>query len=444
MRRFFSLILAAGAALVALAIIGIYFYERPTQLRVAVPRGGEFQKLLSALNQEFIRGHADIRFKIVPAADERAAAKSIEDGNVELSVVRSDIAMPTNAQTALILTHFSAIVAAPAGAAFTNFSDLNGKRIAVVETEPTGDANRNLLATIESQYSLAPDAIKKVPVSLSDLPKLLRAGEIDAVFASGPFDAAHISDIVDAVSREGAVSGAPVFIPIREAKAIAEKNPGLEANEILRGAFGGSPSRPPDSIETIGATVRLVAENDLDSSTVGEVTRLILANRGAAAATTALANHIEAPSTDKGEVLPTHPGAAAFLDGEVESFFDKYSDLFYIGAMVGSILVSGFATLASRMAVSGYARFDRLMENALTILKAGREAADLETLAKLEIQIDEILTQSLAAGEMPKLDSHQLAALTLAIQQARLAIADRRSELTLRPSNPTNNIQSIR
>jgi hypothetical protein len=77
-------------------------------------------------------------------------------------------------------------------------------------------------------------------------------------------------------------------------------------------------------------------------------------------------------------------------------------------------------------------------------LKSGREAPDLETLSKLEIQIDEILTQSLAAGEMPKLDGHQLAALTLAVQQARLAIAERRSDLTLRPSNPPNNILSLR
>jgi hypothetical protein len=444
MRRFLSLVLAAGAALVALAIIGIYFYERPTQLRVAVPRGGEFQKLMSALSQEFIRGHEDIRFKIVATADEKAAAKAIEDGNVELSVVRSDIAMPTNAQTALIFGHFSAIVLAPPGSPFTNFSDLSGKRVAVIETEPSGEANRNLLATIESQYSLPPDAIRKIPVSPSELPKLLHAGEIDAVFVSGLIDATHIADVVNAVSKDAAVPGAPVFVPVREAKAIAEKFPGLEESEILRGAFGGSPSRPAENIETIGATVRLVAENDLDNSTVGEVTRLILAHRAAAATMTSVANHIEAPSTDKGEVLPTHPGAAAFLDGDQESFFDKYSDLIYISAMVGSILVSGFATLASRMAVSGYVRFDRLMENALTILKAGREATDLETLAKLEIQIDEILTQSLAAGEMPKLDGHQLAALTLAVQQARLAISDRRSELSLHPSSPTNNIHSIR
>lgn len=443
MRRYFSLILAAGAAVIAIATIGFYVYERPTTLRVAVPRGSEFQKLLTALNQEFVRAREEVRFKIVLTPDERGAAKAMENGDVDLSVVRSDLPMPTNAQTSLIFGHYSAVIVAPPGASFSNFSELSGKRIAVVETEPSGDANQVLLTSIESHYSFPPEAIRKIPASLGDLPRLLRDRDIDAVFTFGMFDAPHVAEVVSTVAADKEASGAPVFLPVREARAIAEKLPGLEQNDILRGAFGGSPSRPAENIETIGATARLVAANELDNATVGEVTRLILAHRGAAAATTAIANHIEAPSTDKGEVLPTHPGAAAFLDGEEQSFFDKYSDLIYISAMVGSVLVSGFATLASRIAVSGYARFDRLMEEALTILKAGREAPSLETLSALEIQIDAILTQSLAAGQMPKLDGHQLAALTLAVQQARLAIADRRAELGLR-QNPANNIQSIR
>ena len=108
--------------------------------------------------------------------------------------------------------------------------------------------------------------------------------------------------------------------------------------------------------------------------------------------------------------------------------------MIYIGAMIGSVIISGLATLASRVAVSGHARFDQLLESALTILKSGREADSMEALARLEIQIDEILTRSLAAGAMPKLDNHQLAALAFAVQQARLAIADRRSELGARLS----------
>ncbi|MCI4681559.1 TAXI family TRAP transporter solute-binding subunit [Candidatus Rhodoblastus alkanivorans] len=429
MWRLSLLILAAAAGLVAVATIGFYFYERPTTLRVAVPHGSEYQKLLVILNQEFVRSHEDIRLRIVPTTDETAASKTISEDHADLAVVRSDIPMPTNAATALILAHYSVVIVAPPGKTFANFSELKGRTIGVVETEMSGEANRRLLQTIESQYSIGPGEIKAIGVAPNNLAKFLRGRQIDALFVFGPFDSPQVSGPVKIVSESGAASGAPVFVPILEASALAERFPGLDATQILRGAFGGSPSRPPENISTIGATVRLVARNDLDNSTVGETTRLILADRALAAATVPIANHIEAPSTDKGEVLPTHPGAAAFLDGEEETFFDKYSDMIYIGAMVASVLISGLATLASRLTVSGFARFDQLMEKALTILKSGRKADSLETLAKLEIQIDEILTRSLAAAEMPKLDNHQLAALTLAVQQARLAIADRRSEL---------------
>ena len=434
MWRVFLAILAAVAGLVAVATIGLYFYERPTTLRIAVPRGSDYQKLLVILNQEFVRGRKNIRFRIVPTGDEKTASKAISEGHVDLAVVRSDISMPTNAETVLIFAHYSSVVVAPPGKRFANFADLRGKTIAVVETETSGDANRNLLAMIESEYSLAPGEIKTVSIATNDLAKLLREQPIDALFVVGPFDSPQISDAIKIISGDGAL-GAPDFIPILEASALAEKFPGLEANQILRGAFGGSPPRPSQNIETVGATMRLVARSDLDNSTVGDVTRQVLANRAVAASTVPIANHIEAPSTDKGKLLPTHPGAAAFLDGEEETFFDKYSDMIYIGAMVGSIIVSGLATLASRMAVSGHARFDQVLETALQLLKSGREADSPEALAKLEIEIDEILTRSLAAAATPKLDNHQLAALTLAVQQARLAIADRRSQLGARPSS---------
>ncbi len=432
MQRILPLMIALATGLVALAIIGIYFYERPTFLHVAVQRGSDSQKLLAALNQEFIRSHAALRFRFVLTNDARAAAKAMEDSGVDLAVVRSDIAMPTDAATVLILAHQYAVIAAPPGASYANVSDLKGKRVAIVASDESQEANQTLLDTIEAQYSLPREAISRRPTDLAGLEKLVHAGEVDAVLAFGRFDSPQLSDVVQILSHSVAPAEAPDFVPILESNAIAKKFPGLEATEILRGAFGGSPSRPSENIETIGATLRLVARNDLANSTVSDVTRLILAARSAAATVAPVANHIEAPETDKGGVLPTHPGAAAYLDGEEETFFDKYSDMIYIGAMIGSVLVSGAATLASRLAVRGYARFDQLMEQALTILKAGREAVDAPTLARLELEIDGILTQSLAAAHMPKLDGHQLAALTLAVQQARLAIADRRTEIALK------------
>jgi TRAP-type uncharacterized transport system substrate-binding protein len=434
MQRFVFLVIALGTGLIALATIGIYFYERPTTLRIAVARGAESQKLFVALNQQLVHEQADVRFRLVLAEDAQASAKLIEDDLADLAVVRSDIPMPTNAATALVLDHLYLLIAAPAGAHYSNVSELKGKRIAIVSSEAYSEANQRLFDLIKAQYFMPSDALTEKPVELSGLTKLLQDGEVDAVLAFGRFDSQQLSETVQILSHSVSPPEPPVFIPILESNAIAKKFPGLEATEILRGAFGGSPSQPTENVETIGATLRLVARTDLANSLISDVTRLILAARAPAAAVAPVANYIEAPNTNKAGVLPTHPGAAAFLDGEEETFFEKYSDIIYIGAMVGSLLISGVATLASRLAVRGYERFDVLMERVLTILKLAREAPDAEALARLEHEIDDILTQSLVAGLMPKLDGHQLTALSLAVQQARLAIAGRRSEIGLEAS----------
>ena len=421
-----------------MAIIGIYFYERPTFLRVAVVRGSESQKLFTALNQELVRSQENIRFRLVSSNDGQAAAKMMEDGGVDLAVVRSDLSMPTNAATVLILAHQYAF-------------DRRSRRDELFECfRSQGKAHRRRRNRLvrRSQPQTVPNDRGAIFLAIGcrnhphcRFARCRRADsknhDVDAVLAFGRFDSPQLSEVVQALSSSVSPPKAPIIIPILESSAIAKRFPGLEATQILRGAFGGSPSQPTENIETIGATIRLVARNDLANSTVGDVTRVILAARAAAATTVPLANHIEAPETDKGGVLTTHPGAAAFLDGEEETFFEKYSDMIYIGAMIGSVLISSVAALASRLAVRGYERFDLLMEHALTILKAGREAGDAPTLLRLELEIDEILTQSLAGGA--KLDGHQIAALTLAIQQARLAIADRRAEVG--PSGDPNQLE---
>ena len=55
----------------------------------------------------------------------------------------------------------------------------------------------------------------------------------------------------------------------------------------------------------------------------------------------ASAAKIEKPDTDKDAAVTVHPGAAAYLDGELKTFFDRYSDLLYWGLMAMSVLGSG-------------------------------------------------------------------------------------------------------
>ncbi len=66
MQRVLLLAIALATGLVALAIVGFYAYERPTYLRVAVPRGSDSQKLLVALNQQFVQTRANVRMRLRP------------------------------------------------------------------------------------------------------------------------------------------------------------------------------------------------------------------------------------------------------------------------------------------------------------------------------------------------------------------------------------------
>ena len=77
-----------------------------------------------------------------------------------------------------------------------------------------------------------------------------------------------------------------------------------------------------------------MARSSLPDSVAADVTRLLFSERLSIAQIAPLASQIEAPSTTKGAALPVHPATAAYLDDEEKSFFDRYSDFIYIGAML--------------------------------------------------------------------------------------------------------------
>jgi hypothetical protein len=172
-----------------------------------------------------------------------------------------------------------------------------------------------------------------------------------------------------------------------------------------------------------------VARAKTPDTVVGDMVRLLFAARPLIAASAPMANRMEEPSTDKAAPFPAHPGAVAYLDGEEETFLDKYSDFIYIGAMLLSVLASAAAALASRLTAMTHARSEELMELLLERLGNAREAPSAARLDELEREADMILAQALEAGSLRHLDTHRVTALGLAIDQVRLAIRDRRRQI---------------
>src|SRR4029450_5828156 len=105
--------------------------------------------------------------------------------------------------------------------------------------------------------------------------------------------------------------------------ALRETRPPCEPPAFPAGAFGGSPAKPEDEVKTIGFSHHIVARKGLSESTIAAFTRQLFAIRQQLMSEFPLAAKIETPDTDKDAVIPVHPGAAAFVDGEEKTFTDS-------------------------------------------------------------------------------------------------------------------------
>lgn len=425
MLRTILTVLTASLVVIGGAAAALYFYNRPTELRVAVVQGAQDVRLMTAAAQAFARQHEPVRLKIVPAGDAAAAAASLERGAVDLAVVRSDN-LPVGAQALVVLHRNATLLVAPGDTGLSRVADLRGKRIGVVQSVGA-PSNKPLLETILEQYDIPQQSVDVASLEPAEVKSAVETRRVDAIFMVAVPQFGAASDIVGQIAA--ANGKAPAFIPISEAKAIAKRFPALEAAEVVRGAFGGDPPRPDEALESSTVAALLVARSSVATGVAGEVTRQFLTHRPTIAILAPLANNIEAPSTDKGAVVPAHQGAIDFLDGTERGFFDKYSDVFYLGAMLMSLVGSAAAALASRLNERTHERSEHLTERLLEILRAARTAATSAELDGYEHEVDQVLVHSMADVRLRNMAASELHMVALALDQARLAIQGRRRAL---------------
>lgn len=434
MRRLIPICLASCVAVAIALYFAASFYERPSGVRVAVTNGTTDHDLVAALAKAASDDSETVRFKIVPVTDPRAAAAALDRGDVDLAVVRTDVGMPTKGSTVAILHRGAALFAVPGSSAIDSASELKGQKIGVLHALPGAPGNDLLLAKVLAQDDLSAHDVEVVPLEIGEVESAARDGQIDALFTVGVPSGGPVAEALAAYAR--GLGKPPKLLPITEAKAMSQLSPAYEVLTLSKGAYGGAGTRPAEEMETLGVSTRLVARNSLRDGLVGEITRIVFAERPTIAQTVPLANWMEAPATDKGVLLAAHSGTAAYLDGEQETFMDKYSDYIYIGAMVLSVIGSGGAALLSRLNADQHARIDALLQRLLEILRAARDAKKLEDLDELEQEADTILIEALSDGSIRFLDGHRVPALSIAMEQVRVALRRQRAALAAGSSGP--------
>jgi TRAP transporter TAXI family solute receptor len=431
-------IAVAGVLLLAgVTAATIYVNYRPTTLQIAVgPAGGDNLRLVQALAQHFARERASVRLRVVVSADDTVeSAAAIDRGEVELAVVRGDLPLPQNAQAVAILRRSIVVLivpappaAAPRGrktrpAQIKKIEQLGGRRVGVVSRT---DANITVLNVILTQYEIPTDTVQVITLDPNDVGAAIRDDKVDVLFVPGTLTDKTVADVVAAASNGRA---APTFLALDQSETIEKKFPAYESTEIAAHTFGSSPPRPAEAVKTIGFMHLIVARRKLSEARIGEFARVLYTARQSLASELPALGKIEAPSTDKDAVVPVHPGAAAYIDGEQKTFFDSYSDFLYLGIILLSLLGSVLAGLASHLRADRRADRSKSLERLIALMQSARNGESLAALDALQAEIDEIFASTIREFERHSVEQGMLAAFTLALDQARLAVSERRDML---------------
>ena len=433
-------LLIAVAAILAIfgTFAGVYYFAmRPVILKIAVgPANSDDLKVVQALTQAFTQTRSYVRLRPIQTDGAVASAEALAQGKVDLAIIRGDLEVPKNAQAVATLRKNVVVLWVPpqakgkkAGPKITKIAQLSGRRIGVIGRT---EANVNLLKIILQQYRVDPNKVEIVQIPVADVDEAIRGQKADAYLAAGPVNSKITGEAIAASTRDG---GVPTFLAIDSAEAIAQNHPVYEASEIPAGTYGGSPDRPDDEVKTISFSHHIVARKGLSEATIAAFTRQLFAIRQQLMSEFPLAAKIETPDTDKDAVIPVHPGAAAFVDGEEKTFLDRYSDYIWWSLMALSAMGSAGAWFAGYLKKDERENNTSLRERLLDMIPAARRSDSIEELDRMQEEADTILRDTLLCFDHGAIQDGALTAFNIALEQFHNAIADRKALLVSMSQN---------
>jgi len=432
-RNYLLLILAAGILLFGTAVGSLYLFLRPTTLRIAVgPAGSDDLKLVQALAQIFARERNSIRLTPIQTEGAVESIALLASGKADLAVARGDLNLPANAQSVVILRKNVVVLWAPSGLPakgskrqptpkVKTLDELAGHRIGVIGRT---QANVILLRVILRESGVNADKVTVTQFATNQIAEMARDATLDAFMTVGPLESKITKD---AIAATAASRGEPKFLPIELSETIARKHPLYESEEIPGSIFNSSPARPEDKVDTVSVNHLIIAPKTLSDTAVGAFARQLITARPQLARELPNVPKIEKPDTDKDAALPAHDGAAAYFDGNERTFLERYTDYIWGVILVVSGIGSVGAWLKHYWKRDEREQYEQHRDDLLDLIAEARQAESAEALETMQGAADEVLREALECYEDGAIEEGDLAAIGLALDQFRHAVADRRT-----------------
>ncbi len=378
-----------------------------------------------------------LRLKIVPNGDSAKAIAQFDRKEANLAILRTDAKIPGRARSVAILEHDVLLLMSPAGKKIKTIAELKKKKIAVVaDSESSVALIRNVL-----ELSDPPEAAARIQLAPPSV-------AFDKLFTSG-FGAviavAHASRTVkDRSYEQFARRGGFTLNSIDAAKAIARKYPYLSEQTVGTGMLSASPTLPEDDIETIGLQWLLVAQSGLSTATVSDLARIVYENKAELALDGGFASKIEPAATEKDAFIVAHPGAADYINDDIKSFVERYSDLMYVALAALGIIGSLFATLYTKVTRIAPERASQLATAILDIGERMAYAKSLDQLDELQDELENILRRVVIGLRDGTISSDGLDTFKLGYEFVRDEIGMRRDHLKRHPPAADEKVVSVK
>ncbi|MGE9008939.1 TAXI family TRAP transporter solute-binding subunit [Leptospira interrogans] len=378
-----------------------------------------------------------LRLKIVPNADNAKAVAQFDRKEANLAILRTDAKIPSRARAVAILEHDLLLLISPAGKKIKTVTELKKKKIAVVaDRESSATLIRNVLERSEQ-----PEAAARIQLAPP-------GSTFDRLFASG-FGAVvavvHASKVVkDRSYEQHARRGGFTLNAIDAAKAITRKYPALSEETVTTGMLSASPTLPEEDIETIGLQWLLVAQSNLSTTTVSDLARIIYENKAELALDGGFASKIEPAATDKDAFIVAHPGATEYINDEIKSFVERYSDLMYVAIAALGVIGSLFATIYTKVTRIAPEKASQLATAILDIGERMADAKSLDQLDELQDQLEAVLRRVVIGLRDGTISSDGLDTFKLGYEFVRDEIGMRRDHLKRHPPPQDDKVVAVK
>jgi TRAP-type uncharacterized transport system substrate-binding protein len=384
--------------------------------------GGEEARFAEKLASVLKSTHSRLRLKILPNADDAKALGQFDRREADLAIMRTDAKVPPRARAIAILDHDLVMLLSPGDKKIKSLDELKKKKIAVWTQGDSGTAFvRNIFDFLDS-----PDTASRVQTAPP-------GATLDKLFSSG-FGAvivmAHASKVLkDKSYAQSAKRGGFTLNAIDAAKAMARKVPGITAETVETGMLSSSPEVPDDDVDTIGLQWLLVAQAKMTATTAGDLARVIYENKSELGLDSGFASKIEPAATDKDAFIVAHPGAAAYINDDVKSFMDRYSDMMYLGAGALSVIGSIFAAIYAKITRVAPEKASELSTAILIIGEKVEHVHSLDELDCLQEELEKILRRAIIGLRDGTISSDGLDTFKLGYELVRDEIEMRRGYL---------------